>query len=99
MDVSFQSLIEAALQQGIWAALYIYLSLIHISGMAAYDERLPDGVNDILSGRTWDGYQVTEVDTDTPVSYTHLPVCEIQKAGRIPVQIREKDSAAFFDMP
>lgn len=49
----------------LFGLLLVCLLGMSVAGMAAYDERLPDGVNDILSGRTWDGYQVTEVDTDT----------------------------------
>lgn len=45
--------------------LLVCLLGMSTAGMAAYDERLPDGVNGILSGRTWEDYQVTQVDTDT----------------------------------
>lgn len=39
MDASLQTIIEAALQQGIWAALYIYLFFRMLKENAAREER------------------------------------------------------------
>ena len=49
----------------LFGLLLVCLLCMSAAGMAAYDERLPDGVNGILSGRTWDGYQVTQIDNLT----------------------------------
>ena len=45
--------------------LLVCLLCISAASMAAYDERLPAGVNEILSGRAWDSYEVTKVDGHT----------------------------------
>lgn len=45
--------------------LFVCLLCMSVVSMAAYDERLPDGVNRILAGRAWDGYEVTKVDGHT----------------------------------
>lgn len=45
--------------------LFVSLLCMSAASMAAYDERLPDGVNEILSGKAWDDYEVTIVDSDT----------------------------------
>lgn len=45
--------------------LLVNLLCISAVSMAAYDERLPEGVNEILSGRAWDSYEVTSVDSGT----------------------------------
>lgn len=42
--------------------LFVSLLCVCAASMAAYDERLPDGVNEILSGKVWDHYEVTKVD-------------------------------------
>lgn len=39
MDASLQTIIEAALQQGIWAALYIYLFFRMLKENAAREEK------------------------------------------------------------
>ena len=39
MDTSLQTILEAALQQGIWAALYIYLFFRMLKENAAREER------------------------------------------------------------
>ena len=39
MDASLQTILEAALQQGIWAALYIYLFFRMLKENAAREER------------------------------------------------------------
>lgn len=54
MDVTLQSIIEAALQQGIWAALYIYLFFRMLKENAQREEKyqsMIDNLNqNILSG-------------------------------------------------
>ena len=45
--------------------LFVSLLCMCAAGVAAYDERLPDEVNAILSGKAWKDYEVTEVDADT----------------------------------
>ncbi|MDO5298234.1 MAG: hypothetical protein Q4F18_02310 [Clostridia bacterium] len=45
--------------------LLVCLLCMSTTSMAAYDERLPDGVNGILSGSAWDSYVVTSVDSGT----------------------------------
>lgn len=58
MDASIQAIIEAALQQGIWAALYIYLFFRMLKENAAREEKyqrmiehlstdIADGIGDI----------------------------------------------------
>lgn len=39
MDASLQTIMEAALQQGIWAALYIYLFFCMLKENAAREEK------------------------------------------------------------
>lgn len=47
-----------------WMLLVCLLCMSAVS-MAAYDARLPDGVNQILSGSAWENYEVTQVDGHT----------------------------------
>lgn len=46
-------------------ALLVCLLCVNAVSVAAYDERLPDGVNEILSGSAWESYEVTNVDSST----------------------------------
>ncbi len=41
VDATLQTIIEAALQQGIWAALYIYLFFRMLKENAAREEKVP----------------------------------------------------------
>ena len=54
MDATLQTILEAALQQGIWAALYIYLFFRMLKENAAREERYQAMIdhlsNDIASG-------------------------------------------------
>lgn len=54
MDVSLQAMIEAALQQGIWAALYIYLFFRMLkeneAREAKYQAMIDHLSNDIANG-------------------------------------------------
>ena len=54
MDASLQTIIEAALQQGIWAALYIYLFFRMLKDNAAREEKY-QAMIDHLSGSIADG--------------------------------------------
>ena len=56
MDVSFQSLIEAALQQGIWAALYIYLFFRMLKENKEREDRY-QAMIDRLSGSILEGIE------------------------------------------
>lgn len=56
MDVSFQSLIEAALQQGIWAALYIYLFFRMLKENKEREDRYQAMINR-LSGSILEGIE------------------------------------------
>ena len=53
--------------------LLVCLLCISAASMAAYDERLPAGVNEILSGRAWDSYEVTKVDGHTEWGASRMP--------------------------
>ena len=54
MDATLQTILEAALQQGIWAALYIYLFFRMLKENAAREERYQAMIdhlsNDIAAG-------------------------------------------------
>lgn len=54
MDATLQTILEAALQQGIWAALYIYLFFRMLKENATREERYQAMIdhlsNDIASG-------------------------------------------------
>lgn len=54
MDATLQTILEAALQQGIWAALYIYLFFRMLKENATREERYQIMIdhlsNDIASG-------------------------------------------------
>lgn len=54
MDASLQTILEAALQQGIWAALYIYLFFRMLKENATREERYQKMIdhlsNDIADG-------------------------------------------------
>lgn len=54
MDASLQTIIEAALQQGIWAALYIYLFFRMLKENAAREEKYQLMI-DNLSGNIAEG--------------------------------------------
>lgn len=56
MDVSFQSLIETALQQGIWAALYIYLFFRMLKENKEREDRY-QAMIDRLSGSILEGIE------------------------------------------
>lgn len=61
--------------------LFVNLLCISTAGMAAYDERLPDGVNEILSGRVWDSYEVTKMDGLTEWGYSRDVIAAILSKG------------------
>lgn len=61
--------------------LLVNLLCISTAGMAAYDERLPDGVNEILSGRAWDSYEVTKMDGLTEWGYSRDVIAAILSKG------------------
>ena len=53
MDASLQTILEAALQQGIWAALYIYLFFRMLKENATREERYQlDALSPAASGKT-----------------------------------------------
>ena len=56
MDVSFQSLIDSALQQGIWAALYIYLFFRMLKENKEREDRY-QAMIDRLSGSILEGIE------------------------------------------
>lgn len=56
MDVSLQTILEAALQQGIWAALYIYLFFRMLRENASREERYQRTI-DHLSGNIAQGIE------------------------------------------
>lgn len=56
MDASLQTILETALQQGIWAALYIYLFFRMLKENAAREERY-QSMLDALSGHIADGIE------------------------------------------
>ena len=47
MDTSLQTILEAALQQGIWAALYIYLFFRMLKENAAREEKYQTMIHDL----------------------------------------------------
>ena len=57
MDTSLQTILEAALQQGIWAALYIYLFFRMLKENAAREERYQQMI-DHLSNDIADGFRI-----------------------------------------
>ena len=61
--------------------LFVCLLCMSVVSMAAYDERLPDGVNRILAGRAWDGYEVTEVDGHTEWGVSRDAIAAILSKG------------------
>ena len=56
MDASLQTILEAALQQGIWAALYIYLFFRMLKENATREERYQQMI-DHLSSNIADGIE------------------------------------------
>ena len=56
MDASLQTIMEAALQQGIWAALYIYLFFRMLKENATREERYQQMI-DHLSSNIADGIE------------------------------------------
>ena len=63
-------------------ALFVCLLCMSVVSMAAHDERLPDGVNGILAGRAWDGYEVTEVDGHTEWGVSRDVIAAILSKGK-----------------
>lgn len=61
--------------------LFVCLLCMSVVSMAAYDERLPDGVNELLAGRAWDGYEVTKVDSPTEWGISRDVVAAILSKG------------------
>ena len=56
MDMSFESILEVALQQGIWAALYIYLFFIMLKESAAREAKYQSMI-EMLSGNIQKGIE------------------------------------------
>ena len=72
MDAALKTIIEAALQQGIWAALYIYLFFRMLKENASREERYQMMIdhlsNDIATGIA----QIQDrLDAAIPVACTH----------------------------
>lgn len=72
MDAALKTIIEAALQQGIWAALYIYLFFRMLKENASREERYQLMIdhlsNDIATGIA----QIQDrLDAAIPVACTH----------------------------
>ena len=66
MDASLQTILETALQQGIWAALYIYLFFRMLKENAAREERYQSMI-DALSNNIADGIENIQHRLDTIV--------------------------------
>lgn len=62
-------------------ALLVCLLCVNAVSVAAYDERLPDGVNEILSGSAWESYEVTDVDTLTESGFPRNVIAAILSKG------------------
>lgn len=56
MDTSIQAIIEAALQQGVWAALYIYLFFRMLKQNEAREQQYQTIINS-LSGKIQNGIE------------------------------------------
>jgi len=56
MDISFESILEVALQQGIWAALYIYLFFRMLKESAAREAKYQSMI-EMLSGNIQKGIE------------------------------------------
>lgn len=72
MDAALKTIIEAALQQGIWAALYIYLFFRMLKENASREERYQLMIdhlsNDIATGIA----QIQDrLDAAIPITCTH----------------------------
>lgn len=69
MDASLQTIVEAALQQGVWAALYIYLFFRMLRENATREERYQQMI-DHLSSDIAEGIEDIQnrLDALTPVS-------------------------------
>lgn len=69
MDASLQTILEAALQQGVWAALYIYLFFRMLRENAAREERYQQMI-DHLSSDIAEGIEDIQnrLDALTPAS-------------------------------
>lgn len=69
MDASLQTILEAALQQGVWAVLYIYLFFRMLRENATREERYQQMI-DHLSGDIAEGIEDIQnrLDALTPAS-------------------------------
>lgn len=69
MDASLQTIVEAALQQGVWAALYIYLFFRMLRENATREERYQQMI-DHLSSDIAEGIEDIQnrLDALTPAS-------------------------------
>lgn len=72
MDASLQTIIETALQQGIWAALYIYLFFRMLKENAAREERY-QAMIDNLSMNIAEGIEDIRARLDVMHSHDNFP--------------------------
>ena len=70
MEFNPSALLEAALQQGIWAALYIYLFFRMLKENAAREERYQN-VIDRLSGNIENGIENIQNRLDVIMKHPH----------------------------